>query len=116
MYENEFGQPRRRLMEKLFRDVRADSVQHERHRKWVEERAQGARNRIDAGRWNPEIDWQSLATESSSFGRYSVGLGDLVSAKAALENALAIWKIRGHCLAHIQVKAIPELEAELAQL
>lgn len=114
-YGHEFTQPRRRRLERLFEDVRRDPMQHARHRFWIAERAQKARENIETRRWKAESDWQFLATDHWALGRYSIELGELPPAKTALENALAIWKDRGHVLPHIQVKAIPELEAELAR-
>ena len=81
----------------------------------IVERARSARVRINTGRWDPEPDWQLLATDHWALGRYSIELGELQPAKSALENALAIWRTRGHELARIQARAVPELEAELAR-
>ncbi len=111
----DFGKPRRQRLEKLFEDVRRDPAQHARHRFWIAERALSARVRIETGRWDPEPDWQLLATDHWALGRYSIELGELPPAKSAVESAVAIWRTQGHTLARIQAKAIPELEPELAR-
>jgi hypothetical protein len=115
-YEKERGKARRESLEKLFEDLRRDEVQAARNRSWALERCQDAQARIESNRWDPNSDWQSLATDHWTVGRICAAVGQRTEATNHLSRALEIWKTHGHELPHIQVRAVSELEAAIARL
>ena len=78
--------------------------------------AEEARHRVESNRWDPERDWQMLATDCWQVGRLVVQFGELEDARVFLERALSIWQTHGHQLAHIQTRAIAGLREQLADI
>jgi hypothetical protein len=115
-YGREFGQSRRQRLAGLFDRIRRDPVQGVRNREWRVEPGRSQRARIEFNYWNPESDWQHLATDLWFLGRLHAEIGETGEAKALLERALHVWKTHGHKLAHVQAEAIPHLDAEIARL
>lgn len=115
-YGRRFGRVHRRSLAKWIERLQSDRVQRARNRSWLLEPGQEERTRIESNHWDPETEWQMLATDLWSLGRLHARIGEHGEAKALLDRALDIWKAHGHELAHVQVQAIPALEAEIAQL
>ena len=116
LYQRSFGKPRRRALAACIQRLRNDPVQRARHHSWIVERAQLGRARIESNHWDPERDWQWLATDYWETGRLQARIGETGEARSLLERALEIWKAHGHKLPHVQLRAIPGLEDEIAQL
>jgi hypothetical protein len=115
LYGKEFGETRRRRLTKLIETIKRDSAQQTRNRECLLEAGQAARDRIESNYWEPS-QWQFRATDLWSLGRLHAGIGERMQARYLFERALVIWKTYGHELAHVQIDAIRDLEAEIARL
>jgi hypothetical protein len=62
-------------------------MQRARHLSWIKERAQLGRTGIESKHWDPERDWQWLASDLWATGRLQAGIGETGEARALLENA-----------------------------
>jgi hypothetical protein len=115
-YGEHFGRPRRERLAKLMEDLRRDRVQVARNREWLLSPGMPARTRIESNHWNPESDWQFLATDLWVLGQLHAKIGETAEARSLLEGALAIWRRHGNKLVHLQLEAIPQLEELISRL
>ena len=115
-YGKQFGLHRRQRLAKLIEDLRRDRVQIARNREWLLLPGAPERRRIESNHWNPETDWQFLATDLWVLGRLHAEIGEPAEAMLLLERALIIWRTHGHKLPHVQLEAIPQLEALISRL
>jgi hypothetical protein len=115
-YKRGFGNHRHQRLAKLIQNLRDDRRQRDRNRIWLLEPGQLARTRIESNYWDPERDWQFLATDVWSLGQLHAGIGDVAQAKMMLERALSIWTTHGYKLPHQQADAMAALQEELARL
>jgi hypothetical protein len=115
-YQRGFGLHRHQRLANLIWNLRDDRGQRDRNRSWLLEPGEPAKTRIESNYWDPERDWQYLATDVWTLGRLHVGIGEITEAKTNLERALSIWKTHGHKLNHQQADAIAALQAELARI
>lgn len=113
-YGRQFGLARRRSLAQLFARLREDPVQQRRNRSWILEPGERQRNRIESKFWDPNKDWQLLATDLWVLGRLHFEIGEAMEASTLLDQALDIWKTHGHRLPHLQTTSIPALEWELS--
>jgi hypothetical protein len=116
LYGEHFGRRRRERLAKLIGDLRRDAVQMARNREWLLSPGKPARTRIESNCWNPESDWQFLATDLWVLGRLHAKIGEPAEARSLLERALSIWRRHGHRLVHVQLEAIPQLEELISRL
>jgi hypothetical protein len=115
-YKRGFGSNRHQRLARLIQNLRDDRGQRDRNRSWLLEPGEPAKTRIESNYWNPEKDWQYLATDVWNLGRLHAGIGEVAEAETLLERALSIWKTHGYKLTHQQADAIAALQEELARM
>ena len=116
LYGKEFGKSARERLARLFDGIRSDAAQLARNRAWHLEAGQPQRDRIDSKHWDPESEWQQLATDLWLLARVHAGVGDIPEAKQLMERALGIWGTDGAVLPDIQAEAIAGLKEEIGRL
>lgn len=116
LFERNHGRSRLEDLAKLYGDLRRDPIQRERNLAWFSERGLAAKARIESKRWNPDSDWQMLATDWRTAGRMHAELGDVGEARFHFEHARDIWKTHGHRLPHLQERAFAQLDQEMERL
>lgn len=116
MYRRSFGKARQLKLAEYITRLRQDPEQTVRHQNWLREGAQLAKDRVESNRWDPEQDWQMLATDCWLAAGRHVQIEEIGEAKALLERALSIWQTQGHKLPHVQVRAVADLQNQLALL
>jgi len=85
MYGEHFGGRRRERLAKLIGYLRRDAVQVARNREWLLSPGTPARTRIESNNWDPESDWQFLATDLWVLGRLHANIGETAEARSLLE-------------------------------
>lgn len=116
LYGRQFGQSQQARMAALFTAVRSDAMQVKRNHDLYLEAGQQERNRIDSNYWDPEVQWQHLATDLWVLGRIHARVEDVEEARTLMQRALGIWSTYGARLPDVQVQAIAELNDEIGRL
>ena len=115
-YGRRFDQRRVQSLADLTNRLRRDPVQRTRNRCFLLEPGEAARTRLESNHWDPESDWQMLATDVWTLARLHASIGEGDEARALLNRALTIWKTHGHELADVQAEAISALDREIGRL
>jgi hypothetical protein len=116
LFKSQFGQQRHTRLSNLIEGLKSDPLQRNRNNELRLEQGLGARTRIESNVWDPIADWQLLATDLWILGRFHAELGERNKAQSCFEQALDLWRTRGHNLPDRQTAAIELFSVELTRV
>jgi hypothetical protein len=101
---------------RLVLEIRQDPTQAQRNLDLQRRRLAAAQARIEIRCWDPDAQWQLLASDLANIGKLKATLGDTAGAKTAFEQVLNLWANRGHELPNLWGLAIHQTTVELERL
>jgi hypothetical protein len=113
--ERDRGESCRERLGELFRDLKRDPNQRNQNLNWFTERSLAAKARIESKHWNPETDWQMLATDFWTVALYYKAMKDVDEARVQFQHARHLWET--HCQQHrLRERALAALDEEMSRL